>query len=1243
MITATPQKSALPPQVRSFLAAFVGRQRRRALLCAAGWAAAFAVAWLALACAADWLVQLGPGLRWTLLVANVAGILVVLAPPVARIFRKQIDWSAAAAQVEARGGHFGQRLQTITSQMLVDPAYRGSAQLLESILGDLGQDLRRRDAAALAPLRAAAWSWTAAVGLVILFGALAMLPWLQMPRLIARALEPWALFPPVTTTTLWVEPGNAEVIQGRELIISVRTARLGDDPPLLWLSDDGRTWQRQPMASESVDRFDLSLGPLQSDLQYFVQGGDARSDHYTVRVLRPPAVTQFRIHYEYPPYTAKPPLSVTNTDGLIEAPVGSTATLEVVCTEPLASATLIVASHPIPMSPTSQPGVRQCRIAIQRDQKLELQLLSGRKVAGGGPATMAIHALPDLPPIVKFVEPTEDLRLAERDTLPVTYLATDDYGVIWVDLGVQVNLSTAIRISMPLGGEPRYRHGTFPLDLSTLDVKAGDLVRLSLVAADNGGNVQGGGEERFILISPRGVDPATRIRLTELQRAVLLADALAANIETAAKALQEARGQAGGDVRDPAALSATRQNLAGAANAAAMLRQALLGSIARSDSPAVSTALARWADAAQVLAGAVDRASARLATPAQGALPQRLGPVANRARQMQQDLNTLAQGQLAAAVRAQFLDSQAQHTQQADAQDALVKVAGRLDQQLRQDAAKLALDPAAPDFSDHLSAMIARSAELASKQNPIDYARVADGWAKRLQQGQPPDSDMDARLSVGAEAESLRGDSNMVRARDLRLAAQAAPAMLSGPAAASRDEFSPALAAMQRDEQLQGPDAQPMDQAQSARIRADADAARAKMAAWAGIAPPSDPIVPAPDRQAMDLALQSNEQMARHDYSAAARTDRALAQAAATQPSAQVGRSMASAQTIDQIRREQDRLTAQTADADSHAVPQLAQRQQAVAQAIRQADDAGEEAHRAHDIAAIQAATTRLSELGEQLPQVQSAAAAHRQAAQKTQSAAKKLAATTQPADQLAAGATLAEARKNQVQADQRQAAAAKAVQPDVAQAISQSLSESSSHADDAAATIDRQLTPALRQLHQAMDASDAGATDRAVSTAAAAVAAAQDQLREARNASIQSDPLAAAQYFAGGAAKELSASDGDRAAAGTDQRYASGALTQAWQQAAHGAAMGRLAQLHSLAAILNPINPNAMDPSGAESATILSIDSLPAIRQWGQLQTRSLGSLSASVNESDPEGYQESLKAYFEALNQTGRPTEQR
>jgi len=185
---------------------------------------------------------------------------------------------------------------------------------------------------------------------------------------------------------------------------------------------------------------------------------------------------------------------------------------------------------------------------------------------------------------------------------------------------------------------------------------------------------------------------------------------------------------------------------------------------------------------------------------------------------------------------------------------------------------------------------------------------------------------------------------------------------------------------------------------------------------------------------------------------------------------------------------------------------------------------------------------------------------------------------------------------------------------------MSQSLSQSPASADAAASTIDRQFgAPPLRQLRQAMDASDAAGTDRAVSLAAAAVAAAQDQLSKARSASMRRDPLASAQYFAQAAASRIIQRREPRRRRVRPARCFDGAGPRHRSRRRHGAAMGRLGQVPFRGGDVESANPNLTDQSGAEPATAWSVDSLPAMRQWGQLQHRPPGSISASVNQSDP------------------------
>ena len=117
----------------------------------------------------------------------------------------------------------------------------------------------------------------------------------------------------------------------------------------LFLNDDGANWSRYTMDDAGAGRYTFTVNAVGRDVRYYVTGGDATSPAYSVRVKRPPAVSEFRIRYTYPAYTGKPPLTVTNADGTIEAPAGAEELLTVVATEPLEAALLTIGDQKILM------------------------------------------------------------------------------------------------------------------------------------------------------------------------------------------------------------------------------------------------------------------------------------------------------------------------------------------------------------------------------------------------------------------------------------------------------------------------------------------------------------------------------------------------------------------------------------------------------------------------------------------------------------------------------------------------------------------------------------------------------------------------------------------------------------------------------------------------------------------------------------------------------------------------------
>ena len=360
------------------------------------------------------------------------------------------------------------------------------------------------------------------------------------------------------------------------------------------------------MPPDGDGKFAYTIGPIDGDLSYFVTGGDATSLTYSVHVLRAPAVAEFRIRYMYPAYAGRAPLSVSNRDGLIEAPVGTEATIDVRSTEPLADSTIIVGKDHFAMTATNDPAVREGKLIVNSDEPYVLQMTARNGVRGLGPNTTAIRATPDRPPLVRLIDPADDLRLSPHDIVSIQYEALDDYGLSALSVRAQVNSQSPAPMAIKIRGDWRHQEGFYNVDLEPLKSAVGDVVSIWMSAEDTSGQTSIS-EVRHVLISPRSIDLNAHQRIAELVGASQLADALAGELEAVGRALDDAQNQ--GDHLSELYLTAVaraNRHLATASETGTLLRQSLLRAILHSASPAQSVALADLVDSAQICAAVSD-------------------------------------------------------------------------------------------------------------------------------------------------------------------------------------------------------------------------------------------------------------------------------------------------------------------------------------------------------------------------------------------------------------------------------------------------------------------------------------------------------------------------------------------------------------------------------------------------------------------------------------------------------------
>ena len=987
--------SDLPPNLMSYFGDFVAHSRRQALRSAGGTAASALLAWALACCVADRIFQLAAPIRAGLLGAGLAAAAAIMFKPVRTMLRRRLDWLATAAEIERHDPAFSQRLLTVVSQVLGPARHRGSDDLVYRLLSDV-----ERRAAACPPVRGTAnrsvlLPWLAFGCLAAFWVGLTRVDALGLPRLAARFLIPFAGIEPVTSTHVTVAPGDTRLTQSQALSVEAKVYGLPEGGPV-WLAwrEEGGEWARRVMNRAAASpggaaKFGLVLPGVERDLTYRVSAGDYNSREFTVSVLRAPAISQFQLRYVYPAYADRPPLTVTNADGLIEAPAGTEASLTITATEPLQSALLRVGAEKkvlMTRGPRDPPNVRRATFRVDRSGPYEIDLISTRDIAGGGPPGTWVRAMADHKPIVRLLNSGEGLRLNPRDVVPLSYQALDDFGIESLVARAQVASGPSVELPVPREGDSRRAEGTYNFDLAAIKLSIGDVVAISLVATDKAGQRETS-DALQVLVAPRSVDLETHQRITEIEESAELAGLVTEELQATVKAFEDAAAHGGNDAEaSSAASSRGNRFLTTATDTAVLVRQSVLRAVVRSRSVQLATALASVADSMQLVSSGAADAFRRNAIPgARAGMTEALKQLLDRSRSAGATLRAVAEGERSAAILADRENLAASQRRAASDPKAAERMRLTLER-AREDVAEgvkgLGLKPDAANVEELLRAKVGAEEAAIKAVTPVDFVAAARDWSQELRRDPLRRLPFEDRLALAAQAEGIRPGGDLRYAHDMQLCSRASARIATDAAsdkyagrpisAEAAEQFVQAVAALGREHALNGRVAgtQPTEELEAARRQAAE--ARKLVARWAGeAATPSGASVAEARpryRRTEDAAFRGGADLAARDYAGARAADRELLRqlsgvgpattAASDPPPTATASPVAStplylrrdldrvehltdrAETIDRVQSDQDKLaketTASTGLASAPEAPALVDRQLDVAQRIEQ-------------------------------------------------------------------------------------------------------------------------------------------------------------------------------------------------------------------------------------------------------------------------------------------------------------------
>lgn len=286
------------------------------------------------------------------------------------------------------------------------------------------------------------------------------------------------------------ELGNAAIAQAAEL-----AQRL--DPASLVRSEHQRSL-RQRLIPLFVGLLVLAglgaLWPLHLRGALLAVTSLGRLEQALERLPPEPRLGDFRIAYQPPAYSERPPIVQNSPNGVIRALPGTEVTIETRARDEVIEGTLLVSYGEDTESPPDRVPVRtdgrrlKATMVLLKSGRYRFQLKTTDGEVQEERRGHDIELELDEPPEVTLEVPKESpLEVNERDRLTLAFSARDDFAlgeaaVAWRVLGS--NREGKSRLTAAPTGLRDYS-GSGELDLSQLDLKPGDRVAYSVEVRDN--------------------------------------------------------------------------------------------------------------------------------------------------------------------------------------------------------------------------------------------------------------------------------------------------------------------------------------------------------------------------------------------------------------------------------------------------------------------------------------------------------------------------------------------------------------------------------------------------------------------------------------------------------------------------------------------------------------------------------------------------------------------------------------
>lgn len=424
-----------------------------------------------------------------------------------------------------------------------------SPEFRERLQDDVAADIQKISLSAALPLRCIKPWALGFAGTCLLILGLSFISLLHLPGFLARAALPFANFArPASVQIVIVSPKPADTLVPFASEMEVVAEIIGPQPDRVQIeSQAGDSKSRlSDMRLSSSSQFQSILPIGQTDLRYRILAADAISPWFTLSARARPRILEFAQIIVPPAYSGLPETQAKSDQGDIEALEGSTVKLTLKPNQKISKAALLInpdhADHPeaIPAEITADGSITGALTVKPEIESWQIALTAEETGFTNDESTpWQVIAIPDLPPIVEITEPLEQLELLADEAVRLSGLASDDVGLLKVEMGHALNAGTFSyrEISGKTGKEASIQT---LLPLAPLQVKPGDTVMIKLVATDLK-NQRTETQPIRVIILEQTVSPEQRQWAAQTRRFAAQAESLSDDAKEMRKAIDQVR------------------------------------------------------------------------------------------------------------------------------------------------------------------------------------------------------------------------------------------------------------------------------------------------------------------------------------------------------------------------------------------------------------------------------------------------------------------------------------------------------------------------------------------------------------------------------------------------------------------------------------------------------------------------------------------------------------------------------